>query len=202
MFVTALHIPQFALPSCGGIFWVTWVILWVWCYFSWVDSFEILGLCFYDFGGQVVFHSYSFWGFFLLIVVMLHHTFSLLSLLYLNMTLSCDKWVPVNTAWHVLRLHMEEQPPIWRVAANIFNKQSRTADKGWSSSLGFGRGANNCSPLKRILLWNDHAESLRPGLILWCDLSNGKGTWDLVLGMLEACIGQVHLQVHQGISKI
>jgi hypothetical protein len=24
----------------------------------------------------------------------------------------------------------------WRVAANMLNKQSRTADKGWSSSLG------------------------------------------------------------------
>jgi hypothetical protein len=35
---------------------------------------------------------------------------------------------------------------IWRVAANILNKQSRTADKGWSSSLGVGRGANNSSP--------------------------------------------------------
>jgi hypothetical protein len=31
---------------------------------------------------------------------------------------------------------------IWRVAANILNKQSRTADKGWSG-LGVGRGANN-----------------------------------------------------------
>jgi hypothetical protein len=31
---------------------------------------------------------------------------------------------------------------IWRVAANILNKQSRTADKEWSSSLGVGRGAN------------------------------------------------------------
>jgi len=31
---------------------------------------------------------------------------------------------------------MEERPPIWRVAANILNKQSRTADKEWSSSLG------------------------------------------------------------------
>jgi hypothetical protein len=29
---------------------------------------------------------------------------------------------------------------IWRVAANIFNKQPRTADKGWSSSLGLGMG--------------------------------------------------------------
>jgi hypothetical protein len=35
---------------------------------------------------------------------------------------------------------------IWRVAANILNKQSRTADKGWSSSLGVGREANNSSP--------------------------------------------------------
>jgi hypothetical protein len=44
-------------------------------------------------GGQVVFHSYYFRGFFLLLIVMLHHTFSLLSFLYLNMTLSHDKWV-------------------------------------------------------------------------------------------------------------
>jgi hypothetical protein len=35
---------------------------------------------------------------------------------------------------------------LWRVAANIVNKQSRTADSGWSSSLGFGRGANNPPP--------------------------------------------------------
>jgi hypothetical protein len=45
----------------------------------------------------------------------------------------------VTTAWRVLRLRMEERPPIWRIAANILNKQSRTADKGWSSSLGLGR---------------------------------------------------------------
>jgi len=36
---------------------------------------------------------------------------------------------------------MEERPPIWRVAANILNKQSRTADKGWSSSFGVERGS-------------------------------------------------------------
>ena len=35
---------------------------------------------------------------------------------------------------------------IWWVAANILNKQSRTADKMWSSSLGVGRGVNNSSP--------------------------------------------------------
>ena len=57
-----------------------------------------------------------------------------------------DKWIPVTTAWRVLRLRMEEGPLIWRVAANKLNKQSRTADKGWSSSLGVGRGANDSSP--------------------------------------------------------
>ena len=57
-----------------------------------------------------------------------------------------DWWVPVTTAWRVLTLRMEERPPIWRVAANILNKQSRTADKGWSSNLEVGRGANNYSP--------------------------------------------------------
>jgi hypothetical protein len=62
--------------------------------------------------------------------------------------ISRDKWVPVTTAWRVLRLRMEERPPIWMVAANILNKQSRTADKEWSSSLGVGRGANNSSTVK------------------------------------------------------
>jgi hypothetical protein len=28
-------------------------------------------------------------------------------------------WVPVTTAWRVLRLRMEERPPIWRVAVNV-----------------------------------------------------------------------------------
>jgi hypothetical protein len=48
----------------------------------------------------------------------------------LRMFIPCDKLVPVTTAWRILRLRMEERPPIWRVAANILNKQSRTADKG------------------------------------------------------------------------
>jgi hypothetical protein len=64
-----------------------------------------------------------------------------------------DKWVPVTTtAWRVLGLRMEERPPILRLAANILNKQSRTADKGWSYSFGVGQGAHNSSPQKRILL--------------------------------------------------
>jgi hypothetical protein len=57
------------------------------------------------------------------------------------------KWVPCH---HGLRcpqvagggdcLHIR------RVAAIILNKQSRTAEKGWSSSLGVGRGAISSSP--------------------------------------------------------
>ena len=54
--------------------------------------------------------------------------------------------VPVTTERRVLRLRIEERPPLWRVAANILNKQSQTADKGWSSSFGVGQGANNSSP--------------------------------------------------------
>jgi hypothetical protein len=57
-----------------------------------------------------------------------------------------DKRVPVTTAWRVLRLRMKERPPIWRVAANVLNKQLRTADMGWSSSFGVGQGANDSSP--------------------------------------------------------
>ena len=41
-----------------------------------------------------------------------------------------DKCVPVTTAWRVFRLWMEERAPICMVAANIFNRQSRTARNG------------------------------------------------------------------------
>jgi len=54
---------------------------------------------------------------------------------------TCDKWIPVTTAWRVFRLGMEKRPPVRKVAANILNKQLQTADKGWSCSLGFRRGA-------------------------------------------------------------
>ena len=38
------------------------------------------------------------------------------------------------------------RPPMWRGAANILNKQSWTANKGWHSRLGVRRGAKNASP--------------------------------------------------------
>jgi hypothetical protein len=43
---------------------------------------------------------------------------------------------------------------IWRVSANILNKQSGKADKGWSSSLGVGRGVNKFSLLKKHIFTN------------------------------------------------
>jgi len=52
--------------------------------------------------------------------------FSFFTVLYLVR----DKWVAVTIAWRVLRLRMEERPPIWTVTANMLKKQSRTADKG------------------------------------------------------------------------
>jgi len=55
--------------------------------------------------------------------------------------------------------------------------------------LGIGRGANNSSLLKRILLQNTHGQSLGPGLIFWYDLNNKSGTKDLVLGILGAWTG-------------
>jgi hypothetical protein len=47
-----------------------------------------------------------------------------------------DKRIPVATALGILRLQMEERLAIWRVTANVLNKQSRRIDKGWSSSFG------------------------------------------------------------------
>jgi hypothetical protein len=35
---------------------------------------------------------------------------------------------------------------LWRLAADILNKQPRTDNKGWSSSMEVGRGVNNPSP--------------------------------------------------------
>jgi hypothetical protein len=63
---------------------------------------------------------------------------------------------------------------IWRVAAYILSKQSRTADRGWSSSFGFGGGLTTPHSKTPDLLRN-FLKSLGPGRILWQnDLSNKK----------------------------
>lgn len=40
----------------------------------------------------------------------------------------------------------EDRMKMWRAAVNILDKQSRTAEKGWSSGLCFGPGADNSPP--------------------------------------------------------
>ena len=70
----------------------------------------------------------------------MHERFSISCLLSVH-----DQWIRVTTIWQVLRLQMEEQLPIWRVAENILDKQLRAVDKGWSSSLEVGGGVNTSS---------------------------------------------------------
>ena len=82
---------------------------------------------------------------------------------------------------------------------NILNKESRTADKGWSSRLEVGRGANNSSP-QNIMLRNNQSVNLGPRLILWYDLTNKKkdmrfSTWNVrslyMEGSLTAATGEL-----------
>jgi hypothetical protein len=50
-----------------------------------------------------------------------------------------DMLVPVATAWRVFGLWIVEQPPEWRVAANISREALRAANKG-SAAWGLGEG--------------------------------------------------------------
>jgi hypothetical protein len=59
---------------------------------------------------------------------------------------------------------------IWRVAANVLNKQSRTADRGWFCSLDAGRGLTTVH-LKTSNLLRNLAERHGLGRSLWYDLS-------------------------------
>jgi len=90
-------------------------------------------------------------------------------------TLSPMGLVLVNREWCILILQMEGSPPLRKVATNILNKQSRTADKGLSTSLGVGVGLRDPHS-KNFLFLRNVSKRLGPGLILWHDLSNGKRT--------------------------
>jgi hypothetical protein len=77
------------------------------------------------------------------LVINLHHK----KIKLLNKCFIHVKWVPCHHG--MARPQVAdggEGLQIWRVAANMLNKQSRTADKGWPSGLGVGRGANNSPP--------------------------------------------------------
>jgi hypothetical protein len=63
------------------------------------------------------------------------------------MVCSHVKWVPCYQS--MARPQVADRGDalqIWRVAANILNKQLWTADRGWPSSLGVRWGANNPQP--------------------------------------------------------
>jgi hypothetical protein len=62
---------------------------------------------------------------------------------------------------------------IWRVAANMLNKQLRTANSGWSSTLGVGL---TTLPRKTQYLLRITTHSLGTGRITWHNLSTGKWT--------------------------
>jgi hypothetical protein len=44
---------------------------------------------------------------------------------------------------------VDEELQMWRVTANILNRQSQTADKRWYSSLEVARAANNSALEKK-----------------------------------------------------
>jgi hypothetical protein len=60
----------------------------------------------------------------------------------------------------------------WKVDANIWNKQSRTGDTGWSSILDVGRGDN--SSRRKLNMPPNGKESLGSEEILW-NYRNDKG---------------------------
>jgi hypothetical protein len=74
---------------------------------------------------------------------------------------------------------MEEWPPTLRVAANILHKESRAADKGWSSSLGFGRVASKLLTLKTGIV-TELKQVSRSCTDPMVRPKNGKGIWDSV----------------------
>jgi hypothetical protein len=57
------------------------------------------------------------------------------------------KWVPCHHSMVCPQVaNGGDGLQIWKVTVNILNKQSRTANRGQSSSLGVGHGANSSSP--------------------------------------------------------
>ena len=62
---------------------------------------------------------------------------------------------------------MEEQPSIWTAVANVLNKQSRKAEKGWSSSWG-GLGEALTTPHPKIMaLLRNSYNHIGHGVILF-----------------------------------
>jgi hypothetical protein len=101
------------------------------------------------------------------------------------------KWVPCYHGMARPRVaDRGDSLQIQRVAANMLNEQSRTADRGWPSRL--GGGANNPPHRKKLYLLQSMYKGLGSGQILWHEQSTGKRIRDLARGMSGASIGQAH----------
>ena len=72
-----------------------------------------------------------------------------------------------------------------RVAENRLNKRSRTADTGWSYTLGVGRDANNSSPPKRNML-RMNIKTSAYGCLCLQEMRQHKPWFD------EECLGFLH----------
>ena len=59
-------------------------------------------------------------------------------------------WVPVTMAWCVLRLWMEEQPPITRVAENKLNNSRGQPTRGGPPAWGLGEALTTPPRGKKI----------------------------------------------------
>jgi hypothetical protein len=68
--------------------------------------------------------------------------------LYLQDWPFCVKWVSHNSTVRPLVVDGGDDLQIWRLAADILNKKSRSAYKEWTSTTagGVGRGVNSSSP--------------------------------------------------------
>jgi len=81
------------------------------------------------------------------------HPFYLLEVNYLWDYVFTTARIITRTYWHLSPQHGTPSGcgggkglRIWRAAPSILNKQWRTADKEWCSSMAVGRGVNNSPP--------------------------------------------------------
>jgi hypothetical protein len=70
-----------------------------------------------------------------------------------------------------------------RMVSDMLNKQLRTVDRGWSSILGVGRGANN-PHRKKIICYEMFNRASEAGFCEHGDEHSGYGTTELVTWLI------------------
>ena len=93
-----------------------------------------------------------------------------------------DMLVPIAKAWRVFGLWIVEQPPVWRVAANMSREALRASNKG-SAAWGLGEVLTHVTVktgllLKRLQLSQTYTDPLVRTI-------NGKGKCGLVRGKMS-----------------